>query len=111
MWLDRVLLRHRQNVIRFSNLKIGYLFWQFGQMFRITLLSSLPHPIDDRVDLWLAEARDVSEITIARIGVPRRHLSGGNLFANGILPCQNIFVIEDRDWGELCGVITRRAVF
>src|SRR5437016_5830930 len=111
MRLNRVLLRHRQNIIRFPNLKIGYLFGEFGQIFRVPLLSPLPHPIDNRVDLWLAEARDVGEITIMRIGVPRRHLSGRDLFANRILPWQDIFVIQNRERRDVFGLMTSRTAF
>src|SRR5437016_4983957 len=111
MRLDRVLLRHRQNVIRLSNLKVGYFFRKFGQIFRIALFSSLRDPIDDRVDLLLAKARDVREITVMRIGVPRRHLSGRNLFANRILPWQNIFIVEDGERRDVFGLMTSRTVF
>jgi len=70
------------------------------------VLGTVINPADDRVDLRLAQASIVHELVVARISVPRRHLTAGDRFADGLRPRPGFFVGHEGHGCDLTGPMT-----
>src|SRR6185295_14290392 len=76
------ILTHREHLIGFAYYPVRIVVRDRGQKFRVAFLCALIYPRGDRFDSLWAQERCVSEIAVARIGIPWWHLAREDLFSD-----------------------------
>ena len=70
----RILLLHRQNDIGLSDFPTVNQIGSRRQILRVSFFRALIYPRGNCIDVTLTQARIIGELSIVRIGGPRRHL-------------------------------------
>src|SRR5262249_41832352 len=80
---------------------------------RIALRRTGRDPLEDRIDLRVAERAIVLEFLnpYALVEMPRRHLSGANARANRTHPRAHVFITDERHRSHRLGSMTRFTFF